>query len=417
MTGIIQGRNAVLSLYNGAWLPFVCATSVTLNMASEDIAIRTPGAGHWKKTTYGLISYSLTLSGTLMYDLSNWTGFDFNANLLNFSDMRFRLAMTDDQGDIQSFQGYIKLSSQSVSYAPGQIVKTSISLTGNGELQSFAGLIACPSSITGISVAGQTGGSGTVTITYTYTGAPYQVKYRLDGIGNYIYSLVGTALVIPSLAAGSHSVEIVPVCQNGYEADSSTSQAFIVTYGMTCSAVCTGITVTSTTATPTFTGSPANYKYSIDSAAWVYVAASFVVPVGGLAVGAHSITIVPVCANAVEGTGATQGFTVSSQPSQSVISYNFADWKTGDVFQVYVNGILNISLTGASSGSITVPTGAIIRGSMTNNNALSFATLTTTDTTTSTVLDSRTLSYITGTLQYVFTANGDAFTIHGTLTP
>jgi hypothetical protein len=417
MNGIIQGKMAVLSFWNDAWLPFVCSTDVSISMDSTILPIRTVGDGHWKKVTYQDASYSLSLAGTLMYDPTNWTGFDFSDNWLSFFDMRFRLAFTDEQGDIKSYQGYVVISNQTLSYNPGSVVKTSLTLPGNGELQIFDGLIPCPSTITGITVAGQTGGSGIVTITYTYTGAPYQVKYRIDGVGNYIYALVGTSLVIPGLSLGNHSVEIIPVCQNGYEADDGTSQAFQVTQGLTCAAVCTGITITSTSATPAFTGSPANYLFVLDGGTPMILPASSPIPIAGLSVGSHSITVTPMCSNNMLGTPFTQPFTVSSQPAQSIVNYTYATWVAGNIFQIYVNGILNVSMTSGGSGSITVPTGAIVKGVLQGiNNAGSTATLQTVDSTTSTVLDNRS-GTVPITLQYSFTANGDTYAINPAVTP
>lgn len=352
-----------------------------------------------------------------MYDLTNWTGFDFADNWLNFLDMRFRLVLTDEQGDIKSFQGYVIISNQTISYNPGSITKTSLSLKGNGELQIFDGLIPCPATISTITVSGQTGGSGIVTITYTYTGAPYQVKYRIDGTGSYIYALVGTSLVIPGLSLGNHSVEIIPVCQNGYEADNGVSQAFQVTQGLTCAAVCTAIAITATTATPTFTGAPPNYLFTVDGGTPMINPAATPVSIGGLSVGSHTITITPMCANNMLGTPFTQPFTVSSQPAQSVINYTYATWKAGNTFQIFVNGILNVSLTSSGSGSIIVATGQTVKGVLQGiNNAGSTATLQTVDSTTSTVLDNRS-GTVPITLQYSFTANGDTYAINPAVTP
>ena len=417
MNGIIHGKMAVLSFWNDAWLPFVCATDVSIDISSTALPVRTVGDGHWRKVTYQDIGYSISLSGTLMYDPTNFTGMDMVDNQFSFFDIRFRLAMTDEQGDIQSFQGYIIVQDNTISFNATGIVKTALTLQGNGELQFFQGLIPCPATISGITVSGQTGGSGIVTITYTYTGAPYQVKYRIDGIGNYIYAQIGVSIVIPGLSIGNHSVEIIPVCQNGYEADNGVSQAFIVTTGLTCSAVCTGVTISGTSAVPAFTGSPAGYFFTIDGGIPGFLTTGSNIPIGGLSVGSHTIVVTPECSNGITGTPFTKTFTVSSQPAQSVVNYNFVSFTSGNIFQIYVNGVLNTSLTATGSGSIIVATGQTVMGRLIgNNNTGSTATLQTVDSTTSTVLDNRS-GTVPITLQYSFTANGDTYAINPAVTP
>ena len=420
MNGIIHGKMAVLSFWNDAWLPFVCATDCSLDISSTTMPIRTIGDGHWNKVTYQNIGYSISLSGTLMYDPTNFTGMDMVDNQFGFTDIRFRLAMTDEQGDIQSFQGYIIVQDQTISFNATGIVKTALTLQGNGELQFFSGLIPCPAVITGITITGQTGASGICTVTYTYTGTPYQVKYRIDGTGMYLYALIGVSIVTPALPIGNHSIEIVAVCQNGYEADNSVSQAFVVTRALTCSAVCTAIG-TSGTISPIFTGSPAQWSYSIDGGT-ASIVPIFVLGIstGGLSVGAHSVTVTPICANGALGTPFTQPFTISSNPAQSVINYNWLSFVAGNVMQIYVNSVLTVSvpMTTSGSGSIIVATGNSIRCVLIgNHNTGSSAELKVQDTTLSTVLSDQ-FGTVPTTLSFTFTAaSGDTYSYTAIVSP
>ena len=420
LTGVIRGKNAVLSFWKNAWVTYMCSSDTTISMQATELPIKTTGQGHWKKVTYQDASYSLTLGGVVVWDDANWTWSDFVDNWLGFVDVRFRLTLIADDNTVKSFQGYVMVQGHDIAYNPIGVAKSSLTLTGNGELQYFDGLIPCDSTISSITVSGQTAADGIVHITYTYTGAPYQVKYRIDATGNYIYALVGTTLDIPGLALGSHSVEIIPVCMNGYEADNSTSQSFVVTQALTCSAVVTDITITTTTAIPVYTGTPSNYKYSIDGGPYVNVGIGFIVPLGGLSVGAHTVTMVPICSNNVEGTGFTKPFTVASQPAQSIINYNWVNFPyAGNVMNIYVNGINMVSLIASSgSGSIIVPTGAVIRALIqspepTGARSMSFRV---DDTTLGTNLSNQSGASPL-TLQYIFTANGDTYFIQGIISP
>ena len=422
MTGTIRGKMAVLSFWNDAWLPYVCSTDVSIQMTSKVLPVRTVGDGHWNKNTYQDAGFSLTLGGTLMYDLSNWTGFDFTDNWLGFLDVRFRLALTDENGNIKSFQGYIIVNDHTISFNAAGIVKSSLSLTGNGELQYFDGLIPCPSTITGIGVSGATGGSGVLTFTYTYTGSPYQVKYRLDGAGPYTYALLGVSIVISGLSMGNHSIEIIPVCQNGYEADNGASQAFIVTYGLTCSAVCTSVSTSGGSLSPIFTGSPTSWQYSIDGGPYIVVPISITsISIGGLGVGAHTVSVQPICSNGAIGTGIiNQAFTVTSNPAQSTINYNWLSSASGNVLQIFVNGVLNVSqiLTSSGSGSIVVATGATVKAVLAGNNNTGFtAELKVKDTTTSTTISDQ-FGAVPTTLTYIFTpSSGDTYSVTAIVNP
>jgi hypothetical protein len=422
MTGTIQGYDAILSINKNGYLPFVCGTDVSVAMTSDELPIRTAKQGHWKNSTYNNASYSITLSGLLKFDDSNFSAFDMIDNWLGFESIEFRVSFSDENGNIKSLQGEAMVKSNTLSWSAGTLVKTDLELTGKGELKYFDGLIACDSSITGITITGQTAVDGIIHVNYTYSGLPYQVKYQIDGMGAWHYALLGVTLDIPGLSLGTHSINIVPVCQNGYESDNSASQAFTITRGLTCSAVCTSISTSGGSLTPVFTGSPAQWQYSIDGGPFIVVPISITsISISGLTVGAHTVSVQPICSNGAFGTGIfNQVFTVSSSPTHSIINWNtLQDPGTGNQFTIYVNGVLTVSSSLSSdSGSITVATGSTIIASIKSNVAAGARQLElkVTDSTLSSVLSDVFLSS-PGTLNYTFTANGDTFLINGIISP
>jgi hypothetical protein len=413
---VIQSKNAVLSFNKDGWYPFVCATDVSLQINADMLDVRTAQNGIWSNQAYQKLSYSISLGGVLQFDAVNWTAVDFVQNMMGFLSVKFLLSMTDDNGVIKSYQGYCNISSLATSYSPGKTVENSFTLPGTGELKFFDGLIPCDSVISIITVTGQTAADGIVHITYTYTGAPSQIKYRIDGKGNYIYANVGIQLDIPGLSIGSHYIDIIPVCLNGYEGEAATRQSFTITQSLTCSAVITDITITTTTAVPVFTGTPSQYKYSIDGGAFVVVGISFVVPLGGLSVGNHTIQMVPICSNGVEGTGFTKPFTVAVQPSQSMVSYNWVNFPyAGNFMDIYVNGSLTIHVTSTgNSGSFIAPTGATVRAVVKSPEPTGARSmnLKVDDTSTFTNLFNQSGTSPT-TLEFIFTVNGDNYLVQG----
>lgn len=419
MTGIVQGIDAVLQFDKNGWKPFMCASEISIDMDADLLTIRTLGDGHWRKNAYQTIGFSITLSGLLVFDNTNWTSWDITDNWLNYLNVKFICSFSDKNGNTRSVQGYAIIKSNTLSIAANSLVKSDFDLEGNGELMVFDGLIACDSTITGITVSGQTGGSGIVTITYTYTGAPYRVKYRLNGTGPYSYALLGVSIVTPELANGSYSVEIVPVCQNGYESDNSASQAFIVTHGGTCSATVSSIGTSGGSLVPVFTGTPSTWKYSIDGGAFITVSALITsVDISSLSVGAHTVSVIPTCSNGVDGTGIlNQAFTVSASPTTFTLHWQIASFVAGNTLQILVNGVMALSTSTPSTGTITGPAGAsIIARIIGNNNSGSFVELKTQDTTSSTVLNDQT-GHCPVTLSYAFTVTGDTYSVLATVTP
>lgn len=376
--------------------------------------MRTRGDGHWKKYTYQDSTFTLTLSGLLKFDSDSWTGWDMIDNQLTFSHVLVRCSFNDENGDIRTMQGYVMIETSTVGYSPGALVKTDFQLQGNGKLDLFDGLVPCPSIITSVTVTGQTAMDGIAHIDYTYTGDVYQVKYRIDATGDYVYAVADITIDVPGLSVGDHLVEIIPVCINGYEG-TGLIEDFTITQSLTCSSAITAITVTTgsgANATNTYTGAATQMKYRIDGGVWINTLITTIVSLAGMSVGNHTIEEVPICANGAEGTGLVQPFTVASQPAQSIIQYAYTGPTNNSALKIYSNGVLIVNVNSTQSGFRTVATGSSIKGVITTNGPHTVE-IKTEDITTSTTLDDQTDAGPI-TLQYIFTANGDTFKITGT---
>ena len=402
------------------WCAYMCATSISLSVNAQVLPIRTIGDGHFAKNTYQSLDWNIVVSGlAILNDVmdTNWTSFDMLVNMLNFSHVRVRIAFTDVNGDIKSIDGWCMISGLVFNAAVNNLAKGDATLTSNGELRYFDGLIACPSTILTITPAGTTDPSGNMTFTYTYNGSPNQIKYRLDDMGPWVKQSIPTAITINGVTNGDHFITIIPICGNGYEADSSTSQSFTMTRGLSCSSTITSITITSTTATPVMgvAGAP-TYRYRVDGGLWfTQNLLPSIVPVSltalGLSTGTHSIEMVPICANGTFGAGFTQSFSYTA-PTLSTVAWtvNQSGGTTG-YLKIWVNGVLTISQNPVQSGTFTAAVGAtILAQTGVNIHTANSVTLTTVDTTTSTTLDTQTTGS-PGNLSFSFTANGDNYSI------
>jgi hypothetical protein len=419
MTGLIQGTDAVLSFYKDDYIPFVCATDISLSLTAGKLPVRTAKDGYWKKFTYQDLSYTLTLSGLLKFDVANWTGWDMFDNQLGFSQVQFQCTFRDDQGNVRSIRGQALVETNTVTITVSALVKQDLSLQGSGKMIIFDGIVPCATAITAITFTGLADPDGNVTVNYTYTGDAYQVKYLVDGTGDYIYALPNGSISLPSSAIGDHSIEIIPVCQNGFEG-TGMIQEYTVTHDTACPAVITDISISGTyIATNTHTGPASIMRYKIDGAPmWSIVPINTPIPLGGLSAGAHTIKEQPGCTIGLWGTSFTKAFTIASQPAQSQIKYSTAfDSHSDGTFNIYVNGVLTVTLTDTQAEtSINVPTGASVRVALTAGGGRTYD-LKTVDESTATTLDEQSGTFsLTATYQYTFTATaGHTYNLTGTL--
>jgi hypothetical protein len=415
MTGLIQGTDAVLSFYKDSYLPYVCATDIAVSLTAGKLPVRTVKDGHWKKFTYQDLSYTVTLSGLLKFDDANFTGWDLWQNQLGFVQVQFQVTFTDDQNNVRSIRGQAMVETTTTNINVGALVKQDFSLQGSGAMIIFDGIVPCDSAITGITFSGTDSGAGDVTVNYTYTGSPYQVKYRLNGTGDWFYVIVSGSISIPGMAIGDYDIEIIPVCTNNFEGDGATA-SFTVTHALSCSSTITGITISPEyVATYTYTGTPTNIRYRIDGGVWVILAIGSSINLASQGLGPHTLDIDPICPNGIVGTGASQSFTISAQPAQSTIAYNLTRSGPFGILQIFVNGTLYVNQTTTGSGSIVAPTGASIRASFQVSSGGAGGDMSLITLKDGSSIDSRTTS-APATLEYIFTtADGSAYQINASL--
>jgi hypothetical protein len=428
-TNVIQGTNAVLSFYNGSYVPYVCATDISLEITTDTQEIKTIGDGIWGKQRGVINRYQLTLSGVIKFTNSNFTAWDIIQNQIGWVDMQYLLSYTDDGGNIKSFQGYLTVLRSSIGASVGQVVKGDHTFQGNGLLKFFDGLVPCATSVDSVTVTNPTDSAGNIVFDYTFTGAVYQVKYRLDNMGAWSYALVaGATFTIDSVPIGDHSIEVIPICTNSYEGTGFT-QTFTATHLLTCaldiSSITNSVSGNNVTWTVNYTSDPSGstLKYRIDGGAWVYPLITVTNPtifVTPLAVGSHTIEVVPICSNGVAGTGNTDTATVSSGSTISLINWAFtAIPGGGPLFYVYLNGVIVVNKNATASGSFTANNGDTIKALVQVAFAGRDMTLQVHDDSLGSYLYNHnqiTPSSIT-TDTYIFTANGDTFTITGTISP
>lgn len=426
----ISGRDAVLYFFKNDWLEYFCSTDISLTITASTVPVKGPGDGVWQSFDYQDLTYSINLSGVLKFDSANFDGFDLIDNVLNFTTVPYKISFTDDAANIKSFEGNVLINSTVLSWSSSDFVKDDFTLIGNGKIKYYDGLIACPTSIDTLSISGQTGGSGTVGITYTYTGPVYQVKYRIDGKGNYSNALLGAAISIASLPVGAHTIEMIPICLNKYEGVGH-SQSFNVTYAMVCTLAVTSISISGTgpsiAATVNFNSDPstATIKYSLNGGQFIRYSGGLLtnpqVLNFNLTAGPYTLEVIPTCANGVDGTGHTQSFNVTTGSVYSTINWFYAtDDNTTSILIYWNNNLIGSASTSNRSGTFSAASGDPIdvilsttynpsRGSVVGQLHIVDSTTSTTLTTQAYTVDS---NHTAGTVRYSFTpSSGDTYTI------
>lgn len=438
----IQGNDATLYVFTNGWVPFVCASSVSMAFDADLVPIRTVGDGQWKKYDYQALSYSLTLGDVLVFDDVNFNGWQIMQNQIGFLTLPFRMIYTDANGVSNGVQGTAVFKSVKFDMKVGQVVQGNYEITGSGAVIVFEGVSPCDTTIDSITVNGASSASGSVTVGYTYTGDLMNVVYQIDGAGAWITAAGATALNLLNMPVGSHSIQIIPVCANGYQGAGMT-QTFIITQGLTCSSFVASMTIgtptpsnfsnlssgvstqvaTSTYALPNINGSAPFYLYIIDTGPATLLPAGTPIPINNLSPGVHTIYFAPVCiinGQQVQGTAGSGRFTLISNAGQTVVNYNLtAAGLLTPNFQIYVNNVLTIT-GGAQSGTLNVPVGSVVRvvtGVQRNIDffLLAFITQVVQDQTTNTTLSNLSTNAANPSLTYTFTTNSDTFNITMTL--
>lgn len=370
----IQGSNAILYVFTNSWIEVACYSTFELDITADIQSVKTSGDGYWSKNAYKGLSYTLTLSNVLKTtdDKANFSGYDFLDNILGFTEIQYKITYIDDANNIKSIQGKTLVAQLNFLSSITDIVKNNITLTGNGALLFYDGAVPCPVSIDTVTIAGQTSGDGNISVTYTYTGPLYQVQYRLDGTGPYSYALLAAPITFSSLAVGNHFIEMTPLCQNGYLANTVITN-FQVTYAMVCTLQVTSLTTLqtgdTTAVTVNFNADPslATLRYSLNDFPDVKYTGVLTNPTilyftGLTPIPApYSITVTPTCANGVDGTSNHTTFAVTGGTPISIINWNYVVHAPNTVYQIFKNGILLVSQTNTTaSGSFTaVPTDSI----------------------------------------------------------
>lgn len=222
MADPIIGIDVILQVMKaGEYRDFLCATEVAIDIDTETKSVKTVGDGVWARYRGQRLSYVITLNGLIKLNTGDDpAAFDLIDYQTEFLELEYRMIFEDSEGSLKVVYGNALVVKTGLSNPSDGFSTSAFTLNGCGAPVIVDALVACGITVTDITVD-LTGLPFFVTFNYTHTGGtPLRFEYAIDGGGRLISA--SSPLTISSPGAGAHSIEIWPVCDNGYDGTSFT---------------------------------------------------------------------------------------------------------------------------------------------------------------------------------------------------
>jgi hypothetical protein len=264
----VLGIDAIIQFMKGDdYYPYACATDISISFEMETKSVKTIGDGNWDKPRGQKKGYTIDVNGLVKFDDDTVPhSFDLYNYFDGMTPVSYRIIFTNDQGDLKVIEGSalpvsVNLGGGSEGFATG-----SATLKGDGSVEVRDLIVPCPSSI--ISVQLVEGGDYPIIRITAHTGSPARYDYSIDGgglVSQFANSSIQALSLDPGIAAGSHTLTIIPVCDNGYNGEEFNTTFDIVGTGGGCDVptdiVFTLITENTATASWTPPGTPPGDGY------------------------------------------------------------------------------------------------------------------------------------------------------------
>lgn len=349
---------------NDDFFPYACAESVELNSVMETKGVKTVNDGVWKKTRGQSLSYGISLTGVIKYDDDTVPhAFDLYAYHRSMTHINYRMIFTNDEGALKVIEGTalpvnVSLGGGSEGFATG-----SISLEGDGAVDVRDLIIPCPSSITSIQLVEDEPNS-IIRIT-GHTGTPARYEYSVDGGGfvtQMVTSYIQDLVLEGGLSAGSHTITIIPVCENGYNGETFEGTFELIGTGGGCDVptdiVFSAITETTATASWTAPGTPPGDGYEwelllgtsfVDGGTEAGTSVNLTGLTGGLT---YTLKVKSICTTGVsESAFASNTFETSAPTDPTQVQWEFTELSGGNgTLSITVDGTPTVNATTTSDG-------------------------------------------------------------------
>lgn len=135
---IVRGKDVVLLEYNStllAWIPFACARSCTLNVATDFIEVSITGSGKFRDFEPSANSFEGSLEGIMNLRKANhYTIADVRAKQIAWERVLMRYDRTDTNGHTYTDEAYFYFSNTTDTSSFDNIATFTMAIKGTGPL-------------------------------------------------------------------------------------------------------------------------------------------------------------------------------------------------------------------------------------------------------------------------------------------
>jgi hypothetical protein len=213
----ITGNNVTIQFLKGdAYYDYACATDITIDFVLDEKPVRTYGDGTWYKPRGQRHSYSISLSGLVVFDEPTLPGaFDLLEYLRAMSGIQYRIFFDEPiTSTLKLIEGIALPINVTLGGAAEGFAQGNIELKGDGNVSIRDAIINCPSEVLTIAL----NDAQTAILITGHTGEPVRYDYGIDGGGldtAYIFTDPAELDLPDDIAIGVHTIQIFPVCENG----------------------------------------------------------------------------------------------------------------------------------------------------------------------------------------------------------
>lgn len=137
---LVLGKNFIGFINDsGTWKPYICATSITLNVTTDSIETSASGNGIWASFLPTKNSFTGSINGNVSLNVAgNLTLSDLQAKQFNQVIFLMQFQRTDGNGNVYTTYGFFFITSSTDTGSYDGVNTFSITLQGTGPLtQSF----------------------------------------------------------------------------------------------------------------------------------------------------------------------------------------------------------------------------------------------------------------------------------------
>lgn len=221
---VVLASDVTMLIYkDGDFLPFVCATDLSIDTTMEVKEVRTIGDGKWKKPRGQSLSYTISLSGLITLVGGDPTAFTVMEYMRQMVALEYRIIWDDPANNLQKvIQGVaLPVSGRLPSGAEG-FANCNFEFRGDGEYTISDSTVTCSATIDGVSVGPKFFDPPPPhEIQISFSGASsntMRIEYAIDGGGREAFINDGVPngfIPVNGYYPGDHVLTVWPICENG----------------------------------------------------------------------------------------------------------------------------------------------------------------------------------------------------------